>query len=116
MNAQHTPGPWLAQKDCRGEHNHGIITDGPMAWGIYGPSFRLGVLHDPRPWCSDAEITANARLIAAAPELLAALAEIIAVHDLEPHRTRPIAPMDSPLAAQAINLARSAVAKATGQE
>lgn len=57
MNTQHTPGPWYVQKS----HKRNIMYDGE-------------IIATARP---DKEAEANARLIAAAPELLENLARII---------------------------------------
>lgn len=81
---KHTPGPWTAQQDCRSEKNDGIF-DGnnpdpygnQNAWGIYGPSFRIAVLHEEGAYPQET-INANARLIAAAPALLDALTDLLA--------------------------------------
>jgi hypothetical protein len=68
MNAKHTPGPWTAQTRGTTEatitaHDGGLVAD----------------LHS--PWLSPADI----RLIAAAPDLLAALADLVELHhDWEP--------------------------------
>ena len=71
MTFNHTPGPWAVDDvTSRGEHVYFRILSACQAPGI------AGVYNDP---CS----AANARLIAAAPELLAALesAHDIAVAD-----------------------------------
>lgn len=74
MKAQHTPGPWKAQQDLRSFKNNGIITDGPFNWGIYSESARVAVTEET---FNDSELAANAALIAAAPDLLEALENII---------------------------------------
>lgn len=69
MNEQtkHTPGPWQFSKTNIGGgtwgDEYGIITPKPMA----GISVRISA-----PDVSESEAIANARLIAAAPDLLAA--------------------------------------------
>lgn len=66
--SKHTPGPWSLWKDvCHGEH--GMITDDAHARHI-------AQIKDGAP-----EIEANARLIAAAPELLEAMQTYIAALD-----------------------------------
>ena len=57
MTTQHTPGPWIV----------GVTVD--RAYGEW-PVFRLRDMNDADP--DGAEVQANARLIAAAPDLLAA--------------------------------------------
>ena len=67
----HTPGPWTAA-----DGPFGIVISGQ--WGIHpGPSIRLADMpndeRDPETW-------ANARLIAAAPDMLAQLKRLIYFH------------------------------------
>lgn len=71
---KHTPGPWRFD-----ESNFGINSD--PGWGIVGPSGEsLGVtVH----WDNHCEAGANARLIAAAPDLLAACKAALARPGLE---------------------------------
>ncbi len=66
MSAQHTPGPWAVDKDC-----DLIIVDHE------GGS--LGEMTPGNPAVSDEQAVANARLVAAAPELLKALKEALGV-------------------------------------
>lgn len=61
MKAQHTPGPWSLEYDYSLVMKHHIVTAGPI-----GPDE-----------ASQEEKKANARLIAAAPELLEALKAIV---------------------------------------
>lgn len=61
---KHTPGPW---------ETLGTIVQAP---GIFGADLHVASAPD-RPVTAD-EIEANARLIAAAPDLLAALKELVA--------------------------------------
>lgn len=67
--SKHTPGPWTFRRARSGEHR----------WWIEGPG------GDEKPWYiaetagRGQENEANARLIAAAPELLAALQDFIAM-------------------------------------
>ena len=72
-----TPGPWRIERDNSGE---------PWvrgAWDlVVGEGRERMVLASRAPWSTRAaESDANARLIAAAPELLAALVESIAAHE-----------------------------------
>lgn len=87
MNA-HTPGPWAQY-----EGDPLIIVDS------YGAS--LGEMSAGSPNVSRSEQIANARLIAAAPELLDALRAVVSVAD------RKTVEFD---------LAHAAIAKATGEQ
>jgi len=73
MNINHTPGPWVARID-----NYGIdvIKNDDSAFGIvvFGSKIELQDANYP---IEQAE--ANAKLIAAAPELLEALQDILSV-------------------------------------
>ena len=59
----HTPGPWAVSQDA--------------LWFAEGPSVRTPARHIARMWGDTPEDQANARLIAAAPELLEALRAIV---------------------------------------
>ena len=95
MSAQHTPGPWRFST-----HPHD------------GNYMRIHCSSDPhegdnlRGYCGEA----NARLIAAAPEMLAALQAVLAEIDGpdRPHST------DSCLPAHLAHQVRAAIAKAEG--
>lgn len=63
MKTKHTPGPWKATRDPRTEYNYTI----GCKKGILAFTDSAGCSLTPE------EIEANARLIAAAPDLLAAL-------------------------------------------
>lgn len=93
MSARHTPGPWIAVGRWV-EHPRDdipdICTTDPAALDQDGRS--------------DAECCANARLIAAAPELLTALREIVASADRGQAFFSTFLLLD----------ARAAIAKATG--
>jgi len=72
----HTPGPWTVECVC-GDDPHDIC--GPDRPGEGSPNLLASVAYDdddPLPHLSLAEANANARLIAAAPDLLAALKEL----------------------------------------
>ena len=66
MNAQYTPGPWVIDGSVNAENLDVINSEG-----------RIAMIDDSRStgW-NVPTINANARLIAAAPDLLAALREI----------------------------------------
>ena len=85
-DTQHTPGPWFVTPD-------GTAVYKKDGYGYRGDTICLFVGH---PF-----IDANARLIAAAPELLAALQALAAL----PNKHRPEEMWDA---------ARAAIAKATG--
>ncbi len=97
--SKHTPGPW------RVEHQNPSPTTGE--WMIAGS--KPGYLAEVRD-CGSGDVRANARLIAAAPDLLEACELIVSAFD-------QLAPMSSarnePLQ---INAARAAIAKARGEQ
>lgn len=95
MTTQHTPKPWHYHSGHNGEF---LIT---CESGGFAPIAR--VKGDKRSTLKDAE--ANARLIAAAPELLAALYAMMD-NCYDPDRNDEIV--------QAFNAAREAIAKAEG--
>ncbi len=102
MAAQHTPGPWIAE--TVGSNIHITIDrpdKPPIAWvgGQTAPHAK-----------------ANARLIAAAPDLLKALEAML---DVQSARRHPLGAPDEGIAymaAQAAANARDAIAKAKGGE
>ena len=69
---EHTPGPWIHMNDAAALRQ-GILRDGPGAHQLVGKVGRWWILapRDPHGW-SDGDEEADARLIAAAPDLLAA--------------------------------------------
>lgn len=85
---KHTPGPWFAFKaDYRRDH-----AGSPLPIFVVGPQefhtvaqVRAGNEDDDLP----AQTEANARLIAAAPDLLAILKELVEVFEWSERRTRP---------------------------
>jgi len=93
MEAKHTPGPWAVRYD----------------YVVQAPSFddgRLVPVAQPYGVNSDGtDLFANARLIAAAPELLEALQTLVADFADYPASERPC---------HAFDLARAAIAKALG--
>ena len=103
--ARHTPGPWEQNIQSCGFWS--ICT-------VYGTDQGWVEIHAPNGSYTEdhrAESTANARLIAAAPELLEALKEIAADYadrfDLDD-------PSTNPGIKSTIKQARAAIAKATG--
>ncbi len=69
QSTKHTPGPWKVERTDY--FNNPIVTTGsPIGWTIA----EVNPLNEYDPDDKTGTIEANARLIAAAPELLAALA------------------------------------------
>ena len=101
-NAKHTPGPWEAaiQPGC-----HAVIAS------LSGGQKAVAIIGNNTPDDGNEPMRfANARLIAGAPDLLAALQRIVAVLDKQvasPH----LAERASPLAQ-----AKAAISKATGEQ
>lgn len=93
MSAKHTPGPWSL--DLCDEGGFAVCIEPRIDMGWHA------VITSRGPWGHRAEEShANARLIAAAPDLLTALSAIA----------------DNSHDPQAIRVARTAIAKATGAE
>lgn len=100
---QHTPGPW--------EPTLGQVPP-ESVWNQHGFAriCRLSDRYDSGP-LSNSTITANARLIAAAPDLLAALEALAEfIPDIALHNTQAMMRRDT-----AINLTMAALAKAKGE-
>jgi hypothetical protein len=90
----HTPGPWTFAADDMREGRYSIIHNGPIAY--CGDTTR-----------APGDGASNARLIAAAPDLLAALQELVAEFD-----TRELPQGHYPQDTGGMELARAAIAKA----
>ena len=88
--SKHTPGPWIAEQQ--------INQDGKSL-----PMFDIWTNSDKPKYIGEMPIGSNARLIAAAPDLLAALFELLAESE-EFHNPNT----------EGWNMARAAIAKATG--
>jgi hypothetical protein len=89
----HTPGPWAA-------------IDNGHCWSVESKSHWIASTQ----FCFATETEANARLIAAAPELLAALVELVKQHkNIRAAESYPTT--NSP----ATDAADAAIAKATGE-
>lgn len=100
MSARHTPGPWTTDGSARG---------GDL--DIIAPSGRVALIdcESRGSFQSEAVLESNARLIVVAPELLAALQDMVDAYQ------RHFDVM--PVAWQTYdNIARAAIAKATGAE
>lgn len=91
MMSKHTPGPWSIQRQ-----NPSPTTG---EWMVAGKS--PGYLAEVRD-CGSGPVEANARLIAAAPDLLEALEALITA-------------VDASMYGMAIHNARAAIAKAKGE-
>jgi hypothetical protein len=68
---KHTPGPWTIAKS--GEHIE--IRGNPQTTNMVNSD--LARCGGPKSWLDESEVEANARLIAAAPDLLAACKAVI---------------------------------------
>ncbi len=71
-NATHTPGPWAAEYSTYGEEIW-FGGEGPGMWTIDAPGAYLSGCE------GSATAEADARLIAAAPDLLAALQDLLVI-------------------------------------
>jgi len=102
VSTQHTTGPWRLGKDEMGELH--------TVWGAQAGVAITSVFDNVfGPDCPpQAEATANARLIAAAPDLLDALRWLLAFW-------RPGSDHDTDEVRLAVAAARAAIAKATGK-
>ncbi len=101
MNTKHTPGPWnSASLDQDSDHMEVFagISDGDQVAVVKGYGLASGKHY---------EAIANARLIAAAPDLLEALEEI--VEGAIKHQGSS----DTRVTAYAMHMVRAAIAKAT---
>jgi hypothetical protein len=114
-----TPGPWRILEKSRKmrssiemAHCHGktFTIMGALPQQGEGSQYRVGVVDGPSNRDLYSACTANARLIAAAPELLEALELAVATIRRLEHRHGPFSSSDGTL-----NVAADAIAKATGQ-
>jgi len=103
--SQHSAGPWVIQDNAA----HGVHIY--SAGGCFGGGFHLarlsrpGVLVAAAPGESERQLRANARLMSAAPELLAVLRKVVA--GVDEHEGWQMA--------STIAEARAAIAKAEGE-
>lgn len=114
MSAKHTPGPWYSRPAASGARDFGICASAPSA--------RLGVVVVAEVFAEleyegerSEQTQRNARLIAAAPDLLAALQAV--VDGYESLLADRLPAKQKALATQlpAIVEARAVIAKATGE-
>lgn len=114
MTTKHTPGPWLLRTTPTSAGLCHIVSAADWRGAfIYGDGIRKGV-DDALPKAQ--ELAANARLIAAAPDLLEALQEMVAgdAEAIEDAKRLGVPFPDEMLAAY--HKARAAIAKATGEQ
>ena len=101
MGAQHTAGPWIASPPAVAEWPDrpcvADINGGPSIYGAKG--------------ADEGDVTADARLIAAAPDLLEALEAQVRCHRLMASRLG----LDDQAVLDGTAQARAAIAKAVGQ-
>jgi hypothetical protein len=92
MTTQHTPGPWTFYREssCDRGDSYGVKAPAPHYWVV--PTLNIN--------------PEDARLIAAAPDLLEALQSLI---DMD------VAYQRGPKVEEGVQVARAAIAKATGQ-
>jgi hypothetical protein len=101
--SKHTPGPW------RAERQNPSPTTGE--WMIAGS--KPGYLAEVRD-CGSGDVLANARLIAAAPDLLEALYDLGSYADLCESFLRETHPGKAYMLRKQVTKAIAAIAKATG--
>ena len=113
MESKHTPGPWWLGVSEHGRHFRAVDAKGhgELATVVW-------LMDDDDLYCAPSpECEANARLIAAAPDLLEALIKVTTTLAWNAHgECRAI--HDGPImpSSQAIEVARAAIAKAKGEE
>lgn len=107
MSTQHTPGPWIVRYREAGLKKPKLSVEhsNPHGTGVIG--LTLALL--PLTVSHAAESRANARIIAAAPDLLLALKELLEYDE----RDAGCIPTEAHLEAQ--DAARAAIAKAEGR-
>ncbi len=112
MSAQHTPGPWTISTDTKSQHG--------LAWGGY---WQIDGEYDAvacNQYCyanTKPEVSAaNARLIAAAPELLEALEALMPSNvSLTNRNIRDMHTLPMDVEVGALRRAAAAIAKARGE-
>lgn len=116
---KHTPAPWQLirpnrkKKATQFDHNQEVLI---MASGTTGSRFSIGTIGGPSNIEMIDEFVANARLIAAAPELLEALKA--AVQELEWLDRNALIKSRAGgdyIEVEGLNAARAAITKATGK-
>jgi len=106
MEAKHTPGPWAVEVDTRQDGQPGYaIRQGDDGYGA--------VIAETRPDEPSTNTLANARIIAAAPQLLAALRDMTSWADSLGEVAKNCGAIDrSVMLNSAIASARAAIARA----
>ena len=109
MQHQHTPGPWIIEAETCHTGDIATVHNTAEKWvTIYAP-------HWMETGMGEHEQSANARLIAAAPELLEALKAMLEVHGVRQEHAN--ASVEIPQSwVDLSDVARTAIAKATGGE
>lgn len=109
MNEKHTPGPWVIDESRHGKRGpvHTLMVVAEKG-GMPGLIVNQGALVEPQDW-------ANARLISASPDMLEALKAILYAD--ETFGDHSIGAADwAAMQMKALELARSAIAKAEGRK
>lgn len=119
MSAQHTPGPWFVSGQIDARYLNGVgdvvlIRRLEATDNRYVAAASLDAMGSGHPATSPAEREANAHLIAAAPELLAALQ--CALFDLEHTYAHASIGSADRIKHETFPLCRAAIAKATGAQ
>jgi hypothetical protein len=107
MNSNHTPGPWLLNHNTNWKTNPFSIT--VRKYGVHSTT----VANIPtRMTVPPQEQQANARLLAAAPDLLAALSDLHLAVTMRPTSSGGLSTRER----VALDRARAAIAQATGDQ
>lgn len=108
MKNEHTPGPWTRKEGERFKHDQsaGVRTQN----GTY-----IAAALDLNQTDRDAEVEANARLIAAAPELLQALLTVLDQVDYVAGNCRVNEMVGAVLPEEVITLSRAVISKVKGE-
>jgi len=101
-NTKHTPGPWIVEECHNIDGSKFLTINGQGPYGAWLADIQGGLING-HPADVTEKHLANARLIAAAPELLAALKELLADKYLA-----------DPINAERMAKTRAAIAKAEG--
>lgn len=111
---RHTPGPWAYRPEKYDDWGFVRASDGALVAAAKDSSVPFAAFDEYRTRKAD-PYEANARLIAAAPELLEALKGISDMFMSRPDMVRAIKPLMGPAEMLAFDLASKAIAKAEGK-